>query len=418
MMWSCATGLGGKSGLQKDIDAASKSAGKWSDYNDYDSSGPDGYLQDVDTLLIRDVSDTNMASTGSQKELPYSEVKANLANSGFVQENDSPTFGTVNTGQGANELYGMDQGVKTTDDVTFNSVDLAAGPSPGWLAEDSSTNEVGTFDFKIDAATAGYASKIRFYVDESGGEDVLYMELDGENTRIELNKNILIPTGKTFTVGATEWTTTGDEISGDAMEDADADGTTKGSAAFSANDFNATSGVVSIDYTNSQKASTTQSGMLEELTIASEVDTGTSVSKAVTPDSLAGSNYGEEVVGILVFDDSESTATGDGAGDVFFRIPSKITGWNLVEVAMMVQTSGTTGNLDVMIYNVSDSVDMLSTAMRIETGETDTSTSAQPGTINTSFDDVATGDHIRIDVDSVQSTAAKGLYVELTFRLP
>jgi hypothetical protein len=86
---------------------------------------------------------------------------------------------------------------------------------------------------------------------------------------------------------------------------------------------------------------------------------------------------------------------------------------------MMVQTAGTTGNLDVMIYNVTDSQDFLSTAMRIETGETDTLTSAQPGTINTSYDDVATGDHIRVDVDSVQSgTAAKGLYVELTFRLP
>jgi len=165
-------------------------------------------------------------------------------------------------------------------------------------------------------------------------------------------------------------------------------------------------------------AATTTSSGISELAIASELNTGTDATRAVSPDSLAGSNYGTEVIGVLVFDDSQDTAVGDGAGDVFFRIPSKLNGWNLVSVAAQVQTAGTTGNLDIMIYNVTDTADFLSTAMRIETGETDTSTSAQPGTINTATDDVATGDSIRIDVDTVQTTAAKGLYVELQFRLP
>lgn len=164
-------------------------------------------------------------------------------------------------------------------------------------------------------------------------------------------------------------------------------------------------------------ASTTAQGKVE-LATAAETTTGTDTGRAITPDGLAGSNYGKEVIGILVFDDSEDTAVADGAGDVFFRIPSILNGWNLVEVAAQVQTAGTTGNLDIMIYNVTDTADFLSTAMRIETGETDTSTSAQPGTINTATDDVATGDSIRIDVDSVQTTAAKGLYVELIFQLP
>lgn len=34
------------------------------------------------------------------------------------------SFVTVDTGQGANELYDMDQNVQTTDDVTFNSIDI------------------------------------------------------------------------------------------------------------------------------------------------------------------------------------------------------------------------------------------------------------------------------------------------------
>ena len=47
-----------------------------------------------------------------------------------------------------------------------------------------------------------------------------------------------------------------------SIADAAADGTTKGAAAFTASDFNATSGVVSIDYTNGQAASGSTKGFL------------------------------------------------------------------------------------------------------------------------------------------------------------
>jgi hypothetical protein len=51
------------------------------------------------------------------------DAKAALISPSFT----TPTLGaavatTLNTGQGANELYGMDQGVKTTDNVVFSSV--------------------------------------------------------------------------------------------------------------------------------------------------------------------------------------------------------------------------------------------------------------------------------------------------------
>jgi hypothetical protein len=39
-----------------------------------------------------------------------------------LQSDDAVTFATVDTGQGANELYAMDQDVKTTDNVQFNDV--------------------------------------------------------------------------------------------------------------------------------------------------------------------------------------------------------------------------------------------------------------------------------------------------------
>jgi len=47
-----------------------------------------------------------------------------------------------------------------------------------------------------------------------------------------------------------------------SIADAAADGTTKGAAAFTASDFNSTTGVISIDYTNGQSASGTNKGFL------------------------------------------------------------------------------------------------------------------------------------------------------------
>jgi hypothetical protein len=121
-------------------------------------------------------------------------------------------------------------------------------------------------------------------------------------------------------------------------------------------------------------------------------------------------------VGIEVFGPEVDTATGDAK--VFFRVPPRLDGMNLTGIAATAYTAGTTGNMDIQIRNKTDSVDMLSTKMRIETGETDTSTSAQPGTIDTTKDDVATGDVLAIDIDAIQTTPAKGLYIELRFELP
>lgn len=122
-------------------------------------------------------------------------------------------------------------------------------------------------------------------------------------------------------------------------------------------------------------------------------------------------------VGIQVFDSGISTSTGDGKA--FFRVPVGLNGMNLVGVAMSVYTAGTTGTTDVQIRNKTDSQDMLSTKLTIDSTETDSSTAATAAVINASYDDVATGDILCIDVDAVHSgTAAKGLYVEMRFALP
>ena len=87
---------------------------------------------------------------------------------------------------------------------------------------------------------------------------------------------------------------------------------------------------------------------------------------------------------------------------------------NLVRAQATVVTAGTTNATTVMINNVTDAADMLSGAISIASG----GTVGTVGTINTSTDDVATNDVLRIDVDSVSTTAPKGLMVVMEFRLP
>lgn len=156
-----------------------------------------------------------------------------------------------------------------------------------------------------------------------------------------------------------------------------------------------------------------------ELATAAETTTGTDATRAVTPDGFAGSDYGIRIVTILVEGGATDLVTGDSLNGNFFRVPVELNGYNLVSVGASVFVAGITGNTDIQVNNHTQTADMLSTVMRIETTETDTSTSAQPGTIDTANDDVATGDLITIDVDAVQTgTAPKGLVVTLGFQLP
>ena len=175
-------------------------------------------------------------------------------------------------------------------------------------------------------------------------------------------------------------------------------------------------GDLSANRTLTVSAATSSATGVSELAIASEVTTGTDTTRAVTADALAGSDYGKRVVGLAVTAAATSIATGDG--QAFFRVPSVMNGWNLVGVAASVFTAGTTNTTDVQVRNVTDSVDILSTVITIDSTEVDTSTAATPAVINTSNDDVATGDRIAIDVDATHTTPAKGLYVELVFQLP
>jgi len=120
---------------------------------------------------------------------------------------------------------------------------------------------------------------------------------------------------------------------------------------------------------------------------------------------------------VLAIAPTTDNTTGDGKH--YWHIPASMNGMDLVGVHAEVITAGITGTLTVQIANVTDSVDMLSTAITIDTTETGSDTAATAAVINTSNDGVATNDVIRVDVDAIHSgTAAKGLIVTLDFRIP
>ena len=110
-------------------------------------------------------------------------------------------------------------------------------------------------------------------------------------------------------------------------------------------------------------ASTTTAGKIEVATSA-ETNTGTDATRAVSPDGLAGSNFGIRYVSAVVVDFGTATATGDGK--FYFHIPPAMDGMNLVYVHAEVITAGTTGTTDIQIHNVDNALDMLSTKLTID----------------------------------------------------
>lgn len=172
-------------------------------------------------------------------------------------------------------------------------------------------------------------------------------------------------------------------------------------------------------------ASETVAGIIEIATTA-EINTGTDATRAVAPDQFAASNFGTRVAQMVPFDFTVDTATGDGK--FYFVVPEELNGMVLVGVRAQVVTAGTTNATNVDLARCATAatgnacsgtvVDMLSTNITIDSGENSTDTAATPAVIDTANDDVATGQIIRVDVDAVSTTPAKGLLVTMKFRLP
>lgn len=148
--------------------------------------------------------------------------------------------------------------------------------------------------------------------------------------------------------------------------------------------------------------------------VASDLNTGTSTAKVNTPDALAGSVFGEKTLVVAPFASSEAVTTGDG--EIGLPITATLNGMDIVNVTAFVYDKGITGTTDVQIRRrrAGSNADVLSTKITI--GDEFFATDE---VINTSNDDLATGDMLFVDVDAIHSgTAPNGLTVAITCRLP
>lgn len=113
-----------------------------------------------DLILARDSAKTFKSyriDTLSPLAVTEVTVDANPFNQD-LNTTDAVTFATVDTGQGANELFGMDQTVQSTSQVTFDKVTTTTGvqfPTAGGTPAILNFYEVGSFVLNLTGGFAG-----------------------------------------------------------------------------------------------------------------------------------------------------------------------------------------------------------------------------------------------------------------------
>ena len=145
-------------------------------------------------------------------------------------------------------------------------------------------------------------------------------------------------------------------------------------------------------------------------------DTAATAVKKITP---INSVFFNRTIIIKVLPDAIPTYVGNGIAAI--TIPLALNGLVLSAVAgdlgAHVYTAGVTGTTDIMIHNLTQAVDMLTTVITIDTGETDSSTAAAAPVVDTDNNTVSTADVIRFDIDAISTgTAANGLEVRMQFK--
>ena len=150
---------------------------------------------------------------------------------------------------------------------------------------------------------------------------------------------------------------------------------------------------------------------------ASEVNTGSETTKYISPDSFNGSNHGLVPVE-FAYISGASPEVGNGAA--YVTIPARMNGMDIVAVEAEFTGDVATGSVTtIMLHNATSAADILSTALTVDASERSSATAVTAAVINTSEDDLTTGDLIRLDIDGIGSTTAgTGLVVRALCRKP
>ena len=152
---------------------------------------------------------------------------------------------------------------------------------------------------------------------------------------------------------------------------------------------------------------------------AAIIDTNNMIALAAKFDSLtvAGDVDMKRTVEIVLLDNDTALETGDDFASFYWCVPAELNGYNITDVDFWVSTASTSGAPSFDLYNVTDSTDILSVNCTIDANEKTSYTATTGPTINTAYDDLATGDLIRFDCDAA-GTGTKGCGVILVVEKP
>ena len=155
---------------------------------------------------------------------------------------------------------------------------------------------------------------------------------------------------------------------------------------------------------------TTDTGIDIAVDKLSFYDNSTSTTRSILPTNVTP--FVERTLIVKCVADTIGPSVGNGITHV--TIPSPLNSRKLQNAEAHVYTVGTGGSITtVQLHNLTDAVDILSTAITIDLNEKDSSTAATPHVIGAS-NTVATGVVIRIDVDAV-ATNTLGLEIRMVF---
>lgn len=125
----------------------------------------------------------------------------------------------------------------------------------------------------------------------------------------------------------------------------------------------------------------------------------------------------DRLVQIVVFDAATLPTT--GTGKFFFVVPAGLNGYNIVSAHAAFHTADNDQDNEIEIYHVAKSHTIFTTGHKItiEVSEKTSYTATDQPVINTDYDDVATGNELRIDI-TTEPIGAQGLQIFLVFRKP
>jgi len=151
-------------------------------------------------------------------------------------------------------------------------------------------------------------------------------------------------------------------------------------------------------------ASATQITKLEGIEAFADVTDSTNVNAAVI-----------RIVAVKCIADDTALTVADGKAH--FTVPIELNGMNLVSVGAHVYTVSSSGLPTFQIHNLTQTADMLSTAITIDENEKDSKDATTAAVIDAGNDDVATGDELRFDCDTA-GTGTKGCEIRMGFQTP